>query len=384
MTTSISSYIYLDSKIRGTALQLARYFDADVFCKKSTVVLYKKYKESAAFYENLFNRFDILHQPIASLVRLPALDGSVVYYPFNAQSNCRVVAERGARHVFVTHGESNKAASCKPIVRLYDYVTTAGTAGVDRYVQAGVFRREEAESARVIQMGDTFVGTSGYRQCTGSTSSYVLYAPTWEGGVEAENYSSAAHGDGLRYVASHARKIDARRLVVQPHPNLGHRIPNYREKLYRQLGQLAGEGFQIILVDAQCNWKSQWWLGISCRRRIEIVSMPPSIRVSQAFADLSALETQLLNDGVDYNLFLGSLPSFARSHPILKSYYAQVGIFDWKRHKDFSPLSTELRDVVKAYYISYSNPQLASASSRQRMQWLKDYVGTNNYWNPPT
>ncbi|MDM0034580.1 hypothetical protein QTI33_20755 [Variovorax sp. J22P271] len=374
------SHVYLDSKIRGAALQLVRYFDAGVFDRSSTVVMYRPYKESASFYEKLFDRSEIARMQLASLARIPSVDDSVVYYPFNAQSNCRIVAERGARHVFVTHGDSNKAASYKPIIRLYDYVVAAGMAGIDRYVQAGVFRREEAESGRVVRLGATFVGTSGYRPGVGGEPSCVLYAPTWEGGVESENYSSAARGQGLRFAAAHARAIGVRWLVVQPHPNLGHRLPVYRQTLYRQLRQLASEGFDIVLVDPQCSWRDRWTLGVSGGRKIEIVDAPPPFSVSRAFADLSAMETQLLNDGIEFRLFLQDMPSSVLSCPMLTSYYAAVGIFDWDDFRPSEPLCSGLRKQVRDYYISYSHIALASASPVERMRWLEAYVSKNEFW----
>ena len=362
-------------------MQLARYFEAGVFDRKSSVVLYRPYKDSASFYEKFFDRFRIARTRLASLARIPSLDGSVVYYPFNAQSNCRIVAERGARHVFVTHGDSHKVASYKPIIRLYDYVIAAGMAGVDRYVQAGVFRRQEAESGRVVRLGATFVGTSGYRPCIGIEPSYVLYAPTWEGGVEAENYSSAVHGQGLRYAVAHARTIGQRRLVVQPHPNLGHRLPAYRRMLARQLGELAREGWSVVLVDAQCSWRERWWHGASGLRQIEIVDAAPPIRVSRAFADLSAMETQLLNDGIEYKLFLQGVPAAALANPLLAPYYAAVGIFDWQDYRPSGPPCGSLREKVRDYCISYSHLPLTSATPADRMRWLEAYVIQNDYWN---
>jgi len=374
------SFVYLDSKIRGAALQLARYFEVGVFDRGSSVVLYRPYKDSASFYENFFDRVGIARRQLASLARIPSLDGSVVYYPFNSQSNCRIVAERGARHVFVTHGDSHKLASYKPIIRLYDYVVAAGSAGVDRYVQAGIFRRQEAESGRVVRLGATFVGTSGYRPCIGVEPSYVLYAPTWEGGVEAENYSSAEHGQGLRYAVAHARASGARRLVVQPHPNLGHRLPAYRRALSRQLGVLAREGWNVVLVDAQCSWRERWWHGASGLRKIEIVDVAPPVSVSRAFTDLSAMETQLLNDGIEYRLFLQRLPTAALANPLLASHYAAVGIFDWQKYLSSDTLCDSLREKVRDYCISYSHPPLRSATPSDRMRWLQTYVIRNDYW----
>jgi hypothetical protein len=253
-------------------------------------------------------------------------------------------------------------------------------AGVDRYVQAGVFRRQEAESGRVVRLGATFVGTSGYRPCIGIEPSYVLYAPTWEGGVEAENYSSAVFGQGLRYAVAHARATGGRRLVVQPHPNLGHRLPAYRQRLCRQLGELAREGFHIVLVDARCSWRDRWWLGASGLGRIEIVDAAPPIRVSRAFADLSAMETQLLNDGIEYKLLLQHVPPAALANPLLAAYYAAVGIFDWQDYRPSEPLCGSLRKKVRDYCISYSHPSLTSATPGDRMRWLEAHVIQNDYW----
>jgi len=375
-----ASYVYLDSRMQGAALQLARYFDSGVFCRRSATVIYRPYKESARHLEKLFARLRISCSPLPSLARLPDLDGCVVYYPFNAQSNCRMVAQRGARHVFVTHGESNKAASCKPIIRLYDYVVTAGLAGVDRLVHARVFKREEAEGGRVLRLGTTFVASSGYRRSDGTLPAHVLYAPTWEGGIESENYSSAGCGDGLRYVAAHARATGVDRLAIQPHPNLGHRLPAYRKGLYRQILQLATQGYRILLVDGRCSASERWRLRVMSRGRIEIVDAAPPIHVSQAFTDLSAMETQLLSDGIDYGLLLRRIPDFALANPMLAAYYSTVAILDWRESRVRDPLAAELRERVKDYCISYSDPSLAAASPAERMQWLHDHVSTNVYW----
>lgn len=381
MSNTPAIYVYLDSKIHGAALQLIKYFETGVFCRESAIVLYKRYQESDRFFATLFKGHNVNYERLESVSRPPNLNGAVVYYPFNAQSNCRLVAERGARHVFVTHGESNKAASYKPIIRLYDYVVTAGNAGVDRYVNTGIFHRDEAGTGRIVRMGDTFVGSTGYLPHDGlSDEGYVLYAPTWEGGVPSEDYSSTGDGLGLTYTAAYAREHGVRRLIVQPHPNLGHRLPGRRRLLYRQIAELAREGFDIIVVDARCGWRDQWNLGRLARHRIKVVKTAPRARVVHAIADLSAMETQLLNDGIDYKLLLRELPQMVRQQQLLMEYYAAVGVREWQRPPASPSISDELKARIKEYYISYSNPLLAKSSIANRMHWLREHVLSNEYW----
>ncbi|MDP4360951.1 hypothetical protein QR510_30430, partial [Escherichia coli] len=74
----------------------------------------------------------------------------IVFYLFNAQSNCRIVANRNLIHVFVTHGESHKLASVKPIIRIYDYVVTSGDVGIDRYLKSGIFTPFDIRNGKVI------------------------------------------------------------------------------------------------------------------------------------------------------------------------------------------------------------------------------------------
>jgi len=375
-----ATYVYLDSKIQGAAVQIARYFTAGIFCRQSSTVLYRPYKESARHLQQLFARLGISCLPLPSLARLPELEGCIVYYPFNAQSNCRMVAQRGARHVFVTHGDSNKAASCKPIIRLYDYVVTAGLAGIDRLVYARVFKRQEAEGGRMVRMGSTFVGSSGYLRHDAGCASHVLYAPTWEGGVESENYSSAGTGEGLRFVAAHARAIGVDRIAVQLHPNFGHRLPAYRRQFHQELLQLARHGYNVLLVDQRCSMSERWRLGSKSRGRIKIVGVAPPIHVTKAFADLSAMETQFLSDEIDYSLFLTRVPVFALSNPILATYYSKVAILDWQEYKAPPLCSPEYKRQVKDYYISYSHAPLAAAPPAERMRWLQNHVFSDTYW----
>ncbi|MED8766272.1 hypothetical protein RCL70_09545, partial [Escherichia marmotae] len=133
-------YIYIDTKIEGAIEQLLRYFRTQVFKPQYCIAIYCKYYKEIEFpFSRKFAEHNICFKFIRKFSEMELKAGKVVFYLFNAQSNCRVVANRNLVHIFVTHGESNKLASVKPIIRIYDYVITAGDAGIDRYLKAGIF-----------------------------------------------------------------------------------------------------------------------------------------------------------------------------------------------------------------------------------------------------
>ena len=117
--------LYLDSKILGTATQLLSFFEQEIFSRDNTIIYLKRYKESAVAFQKIFEREKIPYRFMRPS-ELDQLSDQIIFYAFNAQSNCRLVANRKLKHIFITHGESNKVSSVKPIIRIYDHVTMAG------------------------------------------------------------------------------------------------------------------------------------------------------------------------------------------------------------------------------------------------------------------
>ena len=126
-------YLYLDSKIVGTARQICVFFENGVFSPETTVLLrYHKHLSQLKIVRYL-RQHKIKFRYIYRMADLDKIECGTVFYPFNAASNTRLVANRRLKHIFVTHGESNKICSVKPIIRIYDIVCVAGQAGIDRF-----------------------------------------------------------------------------------------------------------------------------------------------------------------------------------------------------------------------------------------------------------
>src|SRR5690606_34650077 len=119
-------------------------------------------------------------------------------------------------HVFLNHGESDKAFMASNQVKAYDAVLVAGPAAVRR-IHAAV---HDAERARLVVVGRPQVAVHHARPALpAGARTVVLYAPTWEGDRPSNAYSSvASHGEQI--VAS-LLATGRHRVIYRPHPRTG-------------------------------------------------------------------------------------------------------------------------------------------------------------------
>lgn len=138
-------------------------------------------------------------------------------------------------HVFINHGESDKAYMASNQYKAYDYAMVAGDAAVERLSHA-LWDYDVAKRALVIgrPQADYFTGELPYMPDERVT---VLYAPTWEG-----DRGSMSYGSVLTHGLAIARSLlaDPRfRLVYRPHPRSGVTNPEYRQANEQIIGMIA-------------------------------------------------------------------------------------------------------------------------------------------------
>jgi hypothetical protein len=145
----------------------------------------------------------------------------VALYPANTGKNIHMLRNRGMTHVFVGHGDSDKAASSNPYAKVYDEVWVAGQAGRDRYLRADVGVRDEdiVEVGRpqLASLAQASAGTPGPLRT-------VLYAPTWEGWDAADPTQTSLILMGPRIVRALLEHAPLR-VLYKPHPLTGTRDP---------------------------------------------------------------------------------------------------------------------------------------------------------------
>lgn len=177
--------------------------------------------------------------PIVCRVSLRDLDDVMVdslraaFYPSSAANNGHAVAYRHICHVYLGHGDSDKALSPHPLHAIYDRVFVAGQAAIDRYGRNGVHINPDA----FVVIGRPQL--DALRPAAGSMPARpaVLYAPTWFGHNAAGTNSSLP--DGLALVqALLAHDVT---VVFRPHP-ISRRAPAERA--------IAGAIDELLRADA--------------------------------------------------------------------------------------------------------------------------------------
>lgn len=120
------------------------------------------------------------------LARMPNL--KAVFYPANNGVNMQVVRNNDLTHVFLGHGDSNKASSANKVFRLYDHVWVSGQAHMDRF---------ERVTGNYSALEFRVVGQPWMRDWLNALPAYAPeertswgYFPTWRGYYNNTNYSS--------------------------------------------------------------------------------------------------------------------------------------------------------------------------------------------------
>ncbi|WP_277209729.1 CDP-glycerol glycerophosphotransferase family protein [Isoptericola croceus] len=143
------------------------------------------------------------------------VDTKTIIYVNNGMRNFQSLIYQRALHVHVNHGESDKISMVSNQAKAYDHVVVAGQAAVERHRRALInFDHDNlvvcGRPQLDLEVAPLLSPVDGRRT--------VLYAPTWSGEDEANNYTSLD-----RYGVEIVRALVARddvRVVYKPHPRV--------------------------------------------------------------------------------------------------------------------------------------------------------------------
>ena len=142
------------------------------------------------------------------------LDANVVLYCNNSMRNFESLIDTRMLHVHINHGESDKQSMASNNAKAYDRVFVAGEAAVHRH-RATLL---EYDIARLVRVGRPPLDLHPAPLLSPSPRRTVLYAPTWEGDADYNDYSSVdLYGPDI--VAAILALPDVR-LVYKPHPKV--------------------------------------------------------------------------------------------------------------------------------------------------------------------
>lgn len=201
----------------------------------------------------------VLSLPAASeLLMLDFSMARVALYPANTGNNIHLLRLPTMMSAFIGHGDSDKSASNNPFSRVYDELWVAGDAGADRYRRSNMnipeeqFRFVGRPQVHAIdhtpRVGDLEVPT-------------VLYAPTWEGVNQHQEYSSL-RAIGVPMIEALLADGGVR-VIYKPHPFTGQRDAKYRAAHAAIAGRLdaakarTGIDHRVVMGGSLTAWMNQ-------------------------------------------------------------------------------------------------------------------------------
>jgi hypothetical protein len=146
-----------------------------------------------------------------------------VFYTSNAGNNVHMIRLSYLRHIFIGHGDSDKAGSANKFFRAYDEVWAAGQAQVDRLKQSGFnighLKIRKIGRPNLLRIVENLPGQNGAQPNDATHSLRFMYLPTWEGNFGSINYSSLYISVALLEIV--AKLPTAPSIFIKLHPVTG-------------------------------------------------------------------------------------------------------------------------------------------------------------------
>jgi len=141
-------------------------------------------------------------------------DFELILYVNNAMSNFQSLEDPRPVHVHINHGESDKLSMVSNRAKAYDFVFVAGPAAVERH-QA---RLIDFNLDKLITTGRPQLDIDFASELPSSGLRTVMYAPTWEGENDENNYTSV-DVYGVQIVEN-LLALPQTRVIYKPHPRV--------------------------------------------------------------------------------------------------------------------------------------------------------------------
>jgi hypothetical protein len=171
-----------------------------------------------------------------------ALDAKVVLYCNNSMRNFNSLLDGRRLHVHINHGESDKQSMASNNAKAYDRVFVAGEAAVQRHA-AGLL---EFDTDRLVRIGRPQLDLRPEPLLAPTTRRTVLYAPTWEGDAEYNDYTSV-DVMGPAIVRAILAVPDVR-LVYKPHPKVTTSLTAAVYDAHQEILRLVAEAASLTPV----------------------------------------------------------------------------------------------------------------------------------------
>lgn len=139
---------------------------------------------------------------------------ALALYVNNGVTNFQSLSYPQMVHVHVNHGESDKISMVSNQAKAYDRVFVAGQAAIERHRRALI----DFDESKLVRVGRPQLDIPRGSGLAPSAQRTVLYAPTWEGENDSNNYTSIdLFGPQIVEAVLGLPNV---RLVYKPHPRV--------------------------------------------------------------------------------------------------------------------------------------------------------------------
>ena len=185
------------------------------------------------------------------------LKPGVILYPNKGVSTPKFTNYPGAVHIFVSHGESDKAYMSDNTLKYFDFVYTAGEMAVQRIVER---LSDFNVKARCLSIGRPQVLDTVPPPPVGfdlaDKRKTILYAPTSDFVTRSNRYGSVeTHGVAIvNAILAHG---DRYRLIYKPHPLTGSKLPGSKQANEKIIEAIAKAGNGHLFDQSPFGWQVQ-------------------------------------------------------------------------------------------------------------------------------
>ena len=196
--------------------QLVQWLDVlEILHAQHAVAVVVRDPDSAAVLERRTSLPVLTAPTLTDLTELyEKLDAKVVLYCNNSILNFQSLIDNRHLHVHINHGESDKQSMASNNAKAYDRVLVAGEAAVQRHRAALM----EFDTTRLVRVGRPQLDLRPPSLLAPSNRRTVLYAPTWEGDADYNDYTSVTKL-GVAIVRAILAVPDVR-IAYKPHPKV--------------------------------------------------------------------------------------------------------------------------------------------------------------------
>ena len=250
-------FIFLNSKVTNIIDQLYPPFQKGFFPKDEVLIVYKHHFESVKYIQRDLKKYGLHGHCIINLRDIPSVENAIWFYTHNSMFNFAVINKNlYSKHVWIGHGDSEKIAYYKKMIRVFDHILVTGDLAIERFVKHKIFMREER--SKFIKIGKGAL-CSVLPSSNKSTQKAILFAPTWEGAMEEENYSTLHLAEeNAHFIKKISTLLKIDNIVIKLHPNIGIRDSKLIEQTLKSIETLVALEKNTVFVAEKTDWVYSW------------------------------------------------------------------------------------------------------------------------------